>query len=130
MTYILATVMPDPLTYCTGLGLKPLFWHCKDTADPIVPQWESLILFMFGCTHGMQFLGHNLLHHRGTPQREGFVCLFLFRFFRAAPAAYGGFQSRCQIGAVATGLRHSHSNADPASATYTTAHGNARSLTH
>ena len=29
--------------------------------------------------------------------------------FRAAPTAYGGFQARGQIGAVASGLRHSHS---------------------
>ena len=28
----------------------------------------------------------------------------------AAPAAYGGSQARGPIGAVATGLRHSHSN--------------------
>ena len=31
--------------------------------------------------------------------------------FRAAPAAYGGFQARGQIGAPAAGLHHSHSNA-------------------
>ena len=29
----------------------------------------------------------------------------------AAPAAYGGSQARGGIGAAATGLRHSHSNA-------------------
>ena len=61
--------------------------------------------------------------------------------------AYGGSQARGGIGAVATGLRHSHSNSGSklclqptpqlhhhqmgaASATYTTAHGNAGSLTH
>ena len=44
----------------------------------------------------------------------------------AAPAAYGGSQARGWIGAEATGLCQSHSNADP----YTTAHGNAGSLTH
>ena len=36
------------------------------------------------------------------------VCFFLFR---AAPLAYGGFQAMGPIGAVAAGLRHSHSNA-------------------
>ena len=39
---------------------------------------------------------------------------FLFMslvFFRAAPTAYGGSQARGPIGAVAAGLRHSHSNA-------------------
>ena len=37
--------------------------------------------------------------------------LFFFRsLFRAAPAARGGSQARGRIGAVAAGLRHSHSN--------------------
>ena len=36
---------------------------------------------------------------------------FFFFFFRAAPEAYGGSQTRGPIGAVATGLRQSHSNA-------------------
>ena len=43
-----------------------------------------------------------------------FVCFVLFCLFAiswAAPAAYGGSQARGLIGAVATGLRQSHSNA-------------------
>ena len=39
-----------------------------------------------------------------------FVCVCV-SFFRAAPMAYGGFQARDQMGAVAPGLHHSHSNA-------------------
>ena len=35
---------------------------------------------------------------------------FFFAFSRAAPAACGGSQARGLIGAVATGLRQSHSN--------------------
>ena len=35
---------------------------------------------------------------------------FTFLLFRAAPAAYGGFQARGRIGAVAAGLRQSYSN--------------------
>ena len=35
----------------------------------------------------------------------------LFAFSRAAAMAYGGSQARGLIGAVATGLHHSHSNA-------------------
>ena len=35
-----------------------------------------------------------------------YVCLF-----KATPVAYGGSQARGTIRAVATGLRHSHSNA-------------------
>ena len=38
-----------------------------------------------------------------------FICLFAFS--GAAPAAYGGSQASGPIGAVATSLRHSHSNA-------------------
>ena len=39
------------------------------------------------------------------------VCLFVVVAISwAAPAAYGGSQARGQIGAVATGLRQSHSN--------------------
>ena len=49
-----------------------------------------------------------------TPQKNSlffFFCLFCLRFFRATPMAYGGSQARGPIGAVATGLCHSHSNA-------------------
>ena len=44
----------------------------------------------------------------------GFLSLaffFFFGLFRAPPVAYGGSQGRGQIGAVAIGLHHSHSNA-------------------
>ena len=40
-----------------------------------------------------------------------FFFFFLFSLSLAAPPAYGGSQARGQIGAVATGLRQSHSNA-------------------
>ena len=40
-----------------------------------------------------------------------FFCLFAFS--RAAPMAQGGSQARGPIGAIATGLHHSHSNRDP-----------------
>ena len=36
-----------------------------------------------------------------------FIFLFIFVFSRASPVAYGGFQARGLIGAVATSLRHS-----------------------
>ena len=63
-----------------------------------------------------------------TPD-QAFVFIYLFIYFgpfRAAPAAYGGSQFRGRIGAVAAGLHHIRA----ASAIYTRAHGNARSLTH
>ena len=60
-----------------------------------------------------------------------FIYLFcLFAFSRDAPAAHGGSQARGRIRAVATSLHQSHSSAGAASVTYTTAHGNTKSLTH
>ena len=58
---------------------------------------------------------------------------YLINFFlRAVPVAHGASQARGWIGAAAAGLCHSHSNVGSQllSATYTTAHGSTRSLTH
>ena len=44
-------------------------------------------------------------------QNEKCNFFFLSCLFRATPTAYGGFQARGLIGAVAAGLHHSHSNA-------------------
>ena len=38
------------------------------------------------------------------------IIISLFAISRAVPAAYGSSQARGLIGAVASGLRHSHSN--------------------
>ena len=57
-----------------------------------------------------------------------FFTFFVFRLFRASPMAYGGPQARGPIGAVAAGLRHSHSNAG--SEPCLRPHGKAGSLTH
>ena len=62
--------------------------------------------------------------------RNSALFFFFFFLFRATPAAYGGSQARGPIRAVAAGLYHSHSNVGSESATYTTAQGNAGSLTH
>ena len=40
-----------------------------------------------------------------------FFFFWLFAFSGAAPEAYGGSQARGPIGAIATSLHHSHSNA-------------------
>ena len=40
-----------------------------------------------------------------------FLSFFFFVFSRATPIAYRGFQARSLMGAVASGLHHSHSNA-------------------
>ena len=71
-----------------------------------------------------------------TPKFFFFFFFVFLLFFLANPVAYGGSQARGRIGAVAAGLRHSHCNTamqdriGAESATYTTAHGNAGSLTH
>ena len=59
-----------------------------------------------------------------------FVLFFLFVFcpFRAAPSAHGGSQARGPIGAVAVAAGLCQIQAT--SLTYTTARGNAGSLTH
>ena len=41
-----------------------------------------------------------------------YYCYYYYCLFRAAPTPYGGSQARGRIGAVATGLNHSHSNGD------------------
>ena len=60
-----------------------------------------------------------------------FFIFYFFVFSRATPEAYGDSHVRGLIGAVAAGLRQNHSNlGSKPSETYTTAHGNAGSLTH
>ena len=70
-------------------------------------------------------------------QKISFFLSFIFYFFyfllfRAKPVRYGCSKARGLIGAAAFGLHHSHSKCGiwAASVTYTTAHGNAESLTH
>ena len=60
-----------------------------------------------------------------SPPPFFFLCM-------AAPVAYGSLQPSSWIGAAAAGLHHSHSNtgSKPRLETFTTAHGNAGSLTH
>ena len=59
-----------------------------------------------------------------------FVCFFAFS--RAAPVAHGGSQAKGLIGTVAAGPTPEPQQLGilATSATYTTAHGNAISLTH
>ena len=54
-----------------------------------------------------------------------FFSFFFFGLFRATLAAHGSSQARGQIGAIAMAF-----GIQASSATYTTAHGNAGSLTH
>ena len=65
--------------------------------------------------------------------RIQFIYLFIYLFiFRASPVAYGGSQARGLIGAVAASLCQEPQQLGirAESTIYTTAHGNAGSLTH
>ena len=46
--------------------------------------------------------------HKNTLHKVISFFFFVFRFFKAAPAAYGGSQARSRIGATAAGLHHSN----------------------
>ena len=71
--------------------------------------WCSTQVVMYGGFYIVLVVSGSM---RGTV--VGFVCLFvcfcLFAFSGAAPEAHGGSQARGQVGAVAAGLRCSHSN--------------------
>ena len=56
--------------------------------------------------------------------------IFYFLLFRATCVAYGRSQARGQIGAAAGGLQPQQCGIQATSVIYTTAHGNAGSLTH
>ena len=45
----------------------------------------------------------------------GYLFIYLFMLFRAAPAAYAGSQARGQIRAIAASLCHSHSHSNAGS---------------
>ena len=57
-----------------------------------------------------------------------YVCMCLL--FRAAPTAYGGSQARGPVKATDATPQPQQYQIQAMSLTYTTAHGNARSLTH
>ena len=90
-------------------------------------------IFMYPLTNLCVFFWKMTLLHFAYPFLFLFHFLFfwLFAFSKAAPTTYGGSQARCQIGAVAAGLHHSHSNARSEPRLQPTPqHGNTRSLTH
>ena len=38
--YTAATATSDPLIAYARSEIEPASWHCRNDADPIVPQWE------------------------------------------------------------------------------------------
>ena len=86
---------------------------------------------VLGCTAEVE-LGFKLMGPKPMPltlhhPASSFCCCCCFR---VSPTAYGGSQARGLIRVIAADLHHSHSQIQATSATYTTAHGNAGSLTH
>ena len=49
-TYAEAEAMPDSLTHCAGLGIKPAFWCFRDATNPVVPRQELCRIY----SHSMQ----------------------------------------------------------------------------
>ena len=81
-------------------------------------------------------LPYSFLGKGHSPLLLALFFFFFFWFFGAALKAYGGSQARGRIGTAATSLHRSHrptpqpQQVRSAFVTYTTAHGNAGSLTH
>ena len=89
---------------------------------------------MYVCVYIHTYLSKKTEKETATTLSQLTLCLYSFFFFfffclfRAIPVPHAGSQARSQIGAVVTGLHHSQIQAT--SETYTTAHGNAGTLTH
>ena len=65
----------------------------------------------FSETHSLNFNKWHLSGRISVTEQIFFFFLFVFLFSRAAPAAYGGSRARGLIGAAATNLHQSYSNA-------------------
>ena len=113
-----------PLKVVLAMERTPRTFHCTkmESREVDIPQneWNMNL---------EQLKGNNLLIFLFFLSSFSFFSVFFS--FRVAPAVYGGFQTGDPMGTVAISLNQSHSNWDLCrSATYTTARGNARSLTH
>ena len=83
--------------------------HCSPSWEKSVHHKIILILIPWDAFY-LLFLFYPQLLVTITPHWFLFFSFFFFVFFWATSAAYGGSQARGRIGAVATGLRQSHSN--------------------
>ena len=58
MTYATAAATWDPLIHCAGPGMEPASLCCRDTTDPVAPQWE---LPNFKKLNGFDFIKRSIL---------------------------------------------------------------------
>ena len=63
-TYTTAAPTPDPLTHCAGPGIEPVFWHCRDTADPVELQQELLNKYLSNAFSGPAIRARQWVHSR------------------------------------------------------------------
>ena len=88
------------------LPKSPLVWYFgKEDAPHILMEWSEILLKDAGPLYIYYFSIYLLRQFLLV------VVIYLFSLFRPTPSAYGISQARDRIGAVATGLYHSHSDA-------------------
>ena len=99
----------DYTRYC-GIGQYLSFCDCLVSLSILSSRFIPIV----ACVR-ISFLRLNpiVFIHSSVDGYLGCCCFFFFFFFlfRAKPVAYGGSQSRGQIGATAASLHHSHSHA-------------------
>jgi len=78
-----------------------------------VALFEIVFSHSLGCLFGFFMVSFAVQKPVNLIRYHWFIFAFFFFFyhFRATPMLYGGSHARGLIGAVATGLHHSHSNA-------------------
>uniref|UniRef100_A0A8D1UP65 Uncharacterized protein n=1 Tax=Sus scrofa TaxID=9823 RepID=A0A8D1UP65_PIG len=108
----MATIKKSTNNRCwRGCGEKGTFLHCWWECELEQPLWKTV----GGLSTKKELSPDPAIPLLGI-YREKTIILFyyffcLFAFSRAVPTANGGSQARGLIGAVATSLRQSHSNA-------------------
>ena len=126
MQALVKTSLLDPSDLILWEGLHIVTWYSSRSSAryyELSSTWVSLKKLLNQIQNVMQWNAFTCLCSVTL-----FLSFFFFLSFRAAPSAYGGSQAR---GPVGTGTRVTASwNPSHTSVTYSTAHGNARSLTH
>ena len=96
------TICQDPWRTLTGLLSFDLAILVSACLHHSVLSWHTTL------QNHMMCIVWKELSHRHVITTSSFI--FIFFLFRAAPATYGDSQAKGQIGAIAAGLHHSHSD--------------------